>query len=72
MRFNTGDKVIKTSGGNKMIVTRIIENSKIYCTWFVDKVYDGFFDENELVTINEYQSLLVKEERDDKINRVIS
>jgi uncharacterized protein YodC (DUF2158 family) len=75
MRFKSGDIVIKKTGGNKMTISQIYLNESIYhykCYWFVEnKLFEELFQEDQLVTLDEYKSILKVEERDDKINQIL-
>lgn len=72
MRFKIGDVVIKNTGGNKMTIEGF-RDSLIYCVWFVgSNLYRSSFDQRELVTIDEYRMILLMEERDDKLSKVMS
>lgn len=71
MKFNCGDVVIKTTGGNKMTISEKIEDG-YKCLWFVEKsLNEKVFKEEEIVTLNEYKRLLKTEEREDKINQLL-
>lgn len=67
MRFKPGDLVIKHTGGNKMTVLSST-NEKHECIWASDRMYQGTFSEDELLTIDEYKTI---EERDHKINTLL-
>jgi uncharacterized protein YodC (DUF2158 family) len=71
MRFKPGDVVIKTTGGNKMIVYSPI-NENYECIWASDKMYKETFSENEIVSLDEYKDKYIKiEAREDKINQIL-
>ena len=67
MKFKPGDVVIKTTGGDKMIIQSPI-NESYECIWASDKMHKQTFKEDEIVTLDEYKKV---EERDDKINRIL-
>jgi uncharacterized protein YodC (DUF2158 family) len=71
MRFKPGDLVIKNTGGNKM---RIISynNEGVECGWITESYHEQTFDEKELIPLNQYQSVLKTEKRDDLINQILS
>ena len=71
MKYKSGDIVIKTTGGNKMtIFDKVNDNYK--CLWFVESsMNESVFKEEEIVTLNEYNRYLKKEEREDKINQLL-
>jgi uncharacterized protein YodC (DUF2158 family) len=75
MRFKSGDIVIKKTGGNKMTISQIYLNESIAhykCYWFVENsLFEELFQEDQLVTLDEYKSILKVEERDDKINQIL-
>lgn len=72
MKFKTGDIVIKTTGGNKMTVFDRISEGVYKCIWFVENsCNESIFNENEIVTLPEWKSILKKEEREDKINQLL-
>lgn len=75
MRFKSGDIVIKKTGGNKMTISQIYLNDEIThykCYWFVEnKLFEELFQEEQLVTLDEYKNILKVEERDDKINQIL-
>lgn len=72
MRFKCGDLVIKNTGGNKMTISdRVDEGYR--CIWFVENsLNEKVFKEEDIVTIQEYKRLLKTEEREDKINQLLS
>lgn len=78
MKFKSGDIIIKKTGGNKMTIifgyNHEEKNKYIYrCYWFVENSLNEYdFDESDIVTIDEYQKILKTEERDDKINQLLS
>ena len=65
-----GDFVIKNTGGNKMCVLSI-SNDKVECGWFTDSYHESFFNKTELISFDEYKSVLKVELRDDKINQIL-
>jgi uncharacterized protein YodC (DUF2158 family) len=72
MKFKPGDVVIKTTGGNKMIVYSPI-NDSYECIWVSDKMYKDIFSENEIVSLEEYKDKYIKTEaREDKINQILN
>jgi uncharacterized protein YodC (DUF2158 family) len=72
MKFKPGDVVIKTTGGNKMIVYSPI-NDSYECIWASDKMYKDIFSENEIVSLEEYKDKYIKTEaREDKINQILN
>lgn len=71
MKFNPGDLVIKSSGGNKMKVVSFNGNG-YDCGWFTEKYHEEFFNEEELVSISQYKSSLMNEKRDDLIKKILS
>lgn len=72
MKFETGDVVIKKTGGNKMTVFDKISDGVYKCIWFVENSYnESIFSEDEIVTLLEWKSILKKEEREDKINQLL-
>ena len=72
MKFKSGDIVIKTTGGNKMTIFDQIEDG-YKCLWFVESsLNEKVFKEDEIVTLNEYKRFLKTEEREDKINQILS
>ena len=71
MKFKIGDIVIKKTGGNKMTISNILSD-KYECVWFDDtKLYTELFDEGNIVSLEEFKILLKKEERDDKIKKLL-
>ena len=72
MKFKAGDVVIKTTGGNKMIVYSSI-NENYECIWASDKIYKDVFSEDEIVSLEEYKNKYIKiEAREDKINQILN
>ena len=72
MKFKPGDIVIKTTGGNKMTIFDKI-NDSYKCLWFVESTMnESVFKEEEIVTLEEYKRYLRIEERDDKLNQLLS
>lgn len=73
MKYKSGDVVIKTTGGNKMTVFDKIEDGVYKCLWFVESsLNESIFKEEEIVTLNEYKTIIKTEERDDKINQLLN
>ncbi len=86
MKFKVGDVVIKTTGGNKMTIAKLITVPKnsyledinphkfLYeCYWFIgSSLKQEIFFENDIVTIEEYKRYLKIEERDDKLNKILN
>lgn len=70
MKFKSGDVVIKTSGGNKMIVHTSI-NESYECIWYTDNFNLDNFSEDEIVSLDDYKNYLKIEERDDKLNKLL-
>ncbi len=70
-KFRIGDIVIKVTGGNKMRISEAADN-KYNCIWFVEStMHEKIFDEDEIVTLDEYKEKYIKiEEREDKINQI--
>lgn len=72
MKYKSGDVVIKTTGGNKMTIFDKI-NDSYKCLWFVESTMnESVFKEEEIVTLEEYKRYLRIEERDDKLNQLLS
>lgn len=72
MKFKPGELVIKNTGGNKMIIVDYIDNYTVNCVWATENIHSGSFDEKDLLYINEYQSVITSEKRDDLINKIIN
>jgi uncharacterized protein YodC (DUF2158 family) len=76
MKFKPGDVVIKKTGGNKMTVINQYENESLYyykCYWFVEsELNEIVFKESDLITLEEYNLVLKSEERNDKLNKLLS
>lgn len=68
--FERGDVVIKKKGGNKMIVYEITDS--ITCIWATDEVHFDKFDENDLMHLKDFESLMKQMDRDDKIQQIIN
>jgi uncharacterized protein YodC (DUF2158 family) len=70
MKFRPGDLVIKNTGGNKM---RIIsyDNGGVQCGWITEVYHEDFFNEEELIPLSQYKSVLITEKRDDLIDQII-
>jgi len=72
MRYKSGDFVIKRTGGNKMSIYDKIDDNNYKCIWVVeDEMREGSFNEDDIITLDEYKKILKVEERDDKINKVL-
>jgi len=71
MKFKPGDLVIKSTGGNKMRILEYIDNDMVDCVWATDNIQEGVFNESELISISEYQSVITAEKRNDIINAII-
>ena len=72
MKYKPGDIVIKTTGGNKMTIFDKISDGVYKCLWFVESsCNESIFNEDEIVTLNEYKRFPKTEEREDKINQLL-
>ena len=72
MKYKSGDVVIKTTGGNKMTIFDKI-NDSYKCLWFEESTMnESLFKEEEIVSLEEYKRYLKIEERDDKLNQLLS
>lgn len=69
--FKEGDQVIKKSGGNKMCVVEN-NNGLITCIWATDKIHLDSFLQEDLMTMKDYECLLIRYDREDKINKIIN
>ena len=73
MKYKNGDIVIKTTGGNKMTIFDKISDGVYKCLWFVENsCNESVFKEEEIVSLEEYKKYLKIEERDDKLNQLLS
>ena len=70
-KFKPGDCVIKTTGGNKMKIIGYTM-SGIDCAWVSDTYNEKTFLEEELIPINEYNSIMITHKREDYINQIIN
>ena len=71
MKFKPGDIVIKTTGGNKMMVCDCSSQGIYKCFWFVESgSNESIFNEDDIVTLDEYKRYLKVEERHDKITQL--
>ena len=71
MRFKPGDLVIKNTGGNKMRILECKDDGTVDCVWATDDLHEGLFNEEDLVSMNEYKSVILNEKRDDMINKIL-
>jgi uncharacterized protein YodC (DUF2158 family) len=71
MKFKPGDLVIKNTGGNKMRVVECKEDGLCDCVWATENLHEGLFNEEDLVSINDYKSVILTEKRDDLINKIL-
>ncbi len=71
MKFKPGDSVIKKTGGNKMKVIEYASSSVVKCAWVSELYQESSFDENQLVLVSEYKSLLNNYKREDVINEIL-
>lgn len=72
MRFKPGDVVIKTTGGNKMTIFDRVNHGIYKCIWFVgSSLNESIFNEEEIITLEEYKRFLKTEEREDKIGQLL-
>lgn len=71
MRFKPGDLVIKNTGGNKMRILECKEDGTVDCVWATENLHEGLFNEEDLVSIDDYKSVILNEKRDDMINRIL-
>jgi uncharacterized protein YodC (DUF2158 family) len=67
MKFKPGDKVIKITGGNKMIVTEVSEG-RVTCMWATEDVHIIDLPEDDLTTLDAYELTFT---RDQKINELL-
>lgn len=72
MRFKPGDLVIKNTGGNKMRVLNCKEDGTCDCLWATEVIHEASFYEDDIVSIEEYKSIIISEKREDLINKIIS
>jgi uncharacterized protein YodC (DUF2158 family) len=70
MKFNSGDLVIKSTGGNKM---RIIScnGNMCDCGWITESYHEKTFDEKDLIPLSQFDSVLLTEKRDDLLNQIL-
>jgi uncharacterized protein YodC (DUF2158 family) len=71
MKFKPGDLVIKSTGGNKMKIISC-QDTSVDCAWFTETYHESTFDECELVPINQYQTILLTEKREDLIDQILN
>ncbi len=71
MKFKPGDLVIKNTGGNKMRILDYKENGVVNCVWATEVIHNDTFNEEELVLLTEYDSILINEKRDDLISEIL-
>ena len=72
MKFKPGDLVIKNTGGNKMRILECKDGGVVDCVWATENLHEGLFNEEDLVPISEYQSVIIGEKRDDIINKILN
>jgi uncharacterized protein YodC (DUF2158 family) len=72
MRFKPGDLVIKNTGGNKMRILECKDDGVVDCVWATENLHEGLFNEEDLLPISEYQSVIIGEKRDDMINKILN
>ena len=66
-----GDIVFHRIMGIKMKIDEINDVEKIKCSWFDEAYYMKVFNRSELASIDDYKLMLIRENRDVKINRLI-
>lgn len=66
-----GDIVFHIIMGIKMKIDEIDNIDKVKCSWFDEAYYMKVFNRSELVSIDDYKLMLIRENRDVKINRLI-
>ena len=71
MKFKPGDLVIKNTGGNKMRIVECKDDGTVDCGWATESLHEGLFNENDLVSMNDYKSAIINEKRDDLINTIL-
>ena len=71
MKFKPGDLVIKNTGGNKMRIVECKDDGTVDCVWATESLHEGLFNENDLVSMNDYKSAIINEKRDDLINTIL-
>ena len=71
MKFKPGDLVIKNTGGNKMRIMECKDNGLVDCVWATEDIHEGLFNEEDLISINDYNNVMRTEKRDDLINKIL-
>jgi uncharacterized protein YodC (DUF2158 family) len=71
MKFKPGDLVIKCTGGNKMRIVDCDLNGMVNCVWATESLHEGKFNEEELVSVDDYKSVIIGEKRNDLIGKIL-
>ena len=71
MKFKPGDLVIKSTGGNKMRIVDCDLDGTVNCVWATESLHEGKFNENELISIDDFKSFVINEKRDDLIGKLL-
>lgn len=66
-----GDIVFHKILGIKMKIDEMSNLERVKCSWFDEAYYMKIFKESELVSIDDYKLMLIRENRDLKINKLI-
>lgn len=72
MKFLDGEVVVNIETGNAMTIFNYI-NDKYKCAWFTgNKLNNGYFEEDNLMLLDEWNRFVIQENRNKKINELLS
>lgn len=69
--MRNGDIVVHNELSIKMNILEV-NNNKIKCSWYDGAFYIKIFNINELITIDDYKLLLIQNQRDENIEKLVS
>ena len=72
MKFKPGDLVIRNTGGNKMRIISYNNTNDVECGWITESYHQQSFDEDDLIPLSQYKTVLLTEKRDDLINQLLN
>jgi uncharacterized protein YodC (DUF2158 family) len=75
MKFRDGEVVVNIENGNAMTVFSYYpENKKGYkCAWFIgNKLNIEYFEEDNLMLLDEWNRFIIQENRNKKINEILT
>lgn len=69
--MRNGDIAVHRELSIKMNILEV-SNNNIKCSWYDGAYYIKIFNKNELITIDDYKLLLIQNQRDESIEKLVS